>query len=55
MNTCKECGARMKYLGQGTLMCEALYDLALVRHLAGDDRVVDHGALKEEHDARPLA
>lgn len=47
-NPCDFCGAQMRYLGNGMLMCSKLYDLALRRHLAGDQRPVDHAALDDD-------
>lgn len=48
MSKCDECGSEMKWFRDGHIMCSRLYELALARSLAGDMRVVDHGALKDE-------
>lgn len=48
MNTCEECGARMQYLGAGAIMCSKMYELALARYLAGDQRSVTHASLQDD-------
>lgn len=52
MNTCKDCGARMRHLGSGNLMCEALYDLMIARYFRGDKRPVTHADLQLEQTSQ---
>lgn len=48
MSKCDTCGAEMKWFREGYIMCTRLFELALARSIAGDPRVVNHQALKDE-------